>query len=214
MPFVIQSSVAKNVILGVWRIDESVIQLKSILNPGMEDSRYFETLKSDLRRKQWLSYRIAINHLTFPEKGELIYDEFGKPQFKDQPWQLSVSHSGNYAAVIIGKEKRVGIDIEILKPRVERIANRFLSEEELSSVGNENRLEKLYVYWGAKESLYKLYGKPEIDFRSNIIVEPFIYLCTGIGQCRAILKTGEMCREFCIYYRTISDYLLVYTLER
>lgn len=199
--------------LGVWRIEESVPELKDMLNPGTEERSYCETLKSDLRRKQWLSYRVAVNHLISPDNGELFYDEFGKPQFKHKPWQLSVSHSGNYAAVIIGKKNPVGIDIEKVKPRVERVADRFLSQEELTSIGTENRLEKLYVHWGAKESLYKLHGKPEIDFRKNIIIEPFNYLCSGEGSCKALMKTQEGSGLYDLQYRKLENYILVFTYK-
>jgi 4'-phosphopantetheinyl transferase EntD len=59
--------------------------------------------------------------------------------------------------VITSSTHPVGIDIERLKDRIYRIKDRFLTIEEHKSLGETNRLEKLYVIWGAKESLYKIY---------------------------------------------------------
>jgi len=213
MPLTIHKKITDNILLGVWKIEESSGSLLAGIALTGDEEAYYASLKSEIRRAQWLSYRVTVRLLILPDIAEVIYDDFGKPQFKNSAWQLSVSHSGDYAAVIIGKDSRVGIDIEKLKPRIERVVDKFLSDHEISELGIENRLEKLYVHWGAKESLYKLHGKPEIDFRKNIIIKPFSYLCRGIGKCMAILNMDGKSKEYCISYQTIDDYMLVYTIE-
>jgi 4'-phosphopantetheinyl transferase len=213
MPLTIRENLTDSTILGVWKITETSGSLLGMITLSKDEEVYFGSLRSEIRRTQWLSYRLAVRQLILPESIRVIYDHYGKPRFESRPWHLSVSHSGNYAAVIIGKVNAVGIDIEKLKPRVERVADKFLSEEEMNAIGMDHRLEKLYVHWGAKESLFKLHGKPEIDFRRNIYVKPFDYLCSGIGKCMAILRLGEISKEFFVFYRELEDYLLVYTTE-
>ena len=148
-----------------------------------------------------------------PDPFFLEYDAFGKPRLKNNGLYLSISHSGDYSAVITSKTGPVGIDIEHLKDRIYRIRERFLSGEEDRNIGEPNMLEKLYVAWGAKEALYKIYGKPEVDFQRDIFIESFDYLCGGKGQCTARMKTPEGLEAFDIFYERISDYMLVYALK-
>jgi phosphopantetheinyl transferase len=126
---------------------------------------------------------------------------------------LSISHSGDYSAVITSKTGPVGIDIERLKDRIYRIKDKFLSVEEYLKIGEADRLEKLYIAWGAKEALYKIYGRPEVDFKRDIFIESFNYLCGEKGQCTALLSTPESTKKYDIFYERISDYMLVYALK-
>jgi phosphopantetheinyl transferase len=199
--------------LGIWKIDETSDALKDQveLDPAEED--YYTSFKSDVRKKQWLSYRILLKKMLFPDPPFLEYDAFGKPRLKNGGLFLSISHSGDYSAVITSKTCPVGIDIERLKDRIHRIREKFLTVEEDRHLGETNRLEKLYVAWGAKEALYKIYGRPEVDFQRDIFIDSFDYLCDRKGQCSARMNTTEGMEMFDVFYERISDYMLVYALK-
>lgn len=64
-----------------------------------------------------------------------------------RPW-ISVSHSRSLAALAVS-DRPVGIDIEAPSPKLERVAERFLSPEELASIPN------LLRAWTAKEAAFK-----------------------------------------------------------
>jgi len=213
MPLLKMESLGPNTQFGVWKIEETKEDLKEQveLDPAEEDQ--YTSFKSEVRKKQWLSYRILLKEMLSPDPPFLEYDAFGKPRLKNSGLFLSISHSGDYSAVITSKTCPVGIDIERLKDRIHRIKDKFLTVEEDQEIGEANRLEKLYVAWGAKEALYKIYGRPEVDFQRDIFIDSFDYLCGRKGQCSARMNTPEGLEKYDVFYERISDYMLVYALK-
>lgn len=215
MPLIIHENITPDCILGVWKIEESAEFLHQQSRLTTTEENYYHTLVNQLRRKQWLSYHAIIGHLLGKERTELTYDAYGKPHFKNRSPFLSVSHSGEYSAVILSKNLPVGIDIEKIRDRIERVKDMFLSKEELIHIGSKNRMEKLVVYWGAKEALYKIYGNPELHCMQDFIIEPFDYLCSGEGStCAKIIKSAEKAEQYTIFYRKIVDYMLIYAFKK
>ena len=212
MPLFRKSQLTKNTSLGIWKIEENPESLKTNLQLSPAENNYYTTLRSELRKKHWLSYRNILTNLLDKGSEELFYDSFGKPHSVNPTYHLSVTHSGIFSAAIVSSESAVGIDIERLTDRVERVKEKFLSEEERACIGNQNRLEKLYIYWGAKESLYKLYGKPDVEFGKDIILECFEYSQDEKGQCAARMRTPEGIEIFQVYYEKMEDYMLVYVM--
>ncbi len=199
--------------LGIWKIDEAKEALKEQveLDPAEEDQ--YTSFKSEVRKKQWLSCRILLKKMHFADPPFLDYDTFGKPRSRSNVQFLSFSHSGDYSAVITSYTCPVGIDIERLKDRIYRIREKFLTPEEDKNIGETNRLEKLYIAWGAKEALYKIYGRPEVDFQRDIFIGSFDYLCGRKGQFSARMNTPESIEKYDVFYERISDYMLVYALK-
>jgi phosphopantetheinyl transferase len=145
---------------------------------------------------------------------KIVYDEYGKPNMPFYKGNFSVSHSVDYAAAIVSSDLEVGIDIEKIGDRIKRVAERFLSPEELSWTGSSDPAEKLLICWGAKESIYKIAGKPDADFQKDIRIEPFDYLCIGEGACQAGMKTTGKLHHFDVCYRKIEDYMLVWAVQK
>jgi 4'-phosphopantetheinyl transferase len=214
MPLILNREVDSQTRLGVWKIEEEKEVLKEQAELDSFEEEQYASFKSEVRKKQWLSYRVLLKKMLSPDPVCLEYDEFGKPHLSNTLSFLSISHSGDYSAVITSNTRPVGIDIERLKDRIYRIKDKFLTIEEDQNIGETNKLEKLYIIWGAKESLYKIYGRPEVEFQRDIFIEPFDYLCTGKGQCIAEMKTPGGLGKYDIFYERISDYMLVYALKK
>ena len=104
------------------------------------------------------------------------------------------------------------ISLWMNRDRVERVRERFMQADELDSLSTDHRLEHLYVYWCGKEALYKITGKPEPDFRNDLHILPFDYLCTDKGKCRGTITDGQKVSEHLIHYRKIGDYMVVIAL--
>jgi phosphopantetheinyl transferase len=177
------------------------------------DEKYFKAFGNELRKKHWLSYRLILQELLKGKTIKIIYTEYGKPFIPSFNGYFSVSHSGDFAVAIVSYKMAVGIDIEKIRDRIERVTERFLTREELDQAGNSNRLEKLHICWGAKESLYKLYGKPDVDLQQDIRIRPFNYLCIGEGACQATMNTPEGLGFYSVFYRKIEDYMLVWAIR-
>ncbi len=139
------------------------------------DQLEFEAVSHPAKQLEWLASRYAIH--TLLENNELIYkglrkDSAGKPFLEGNNFHFSLSHTQGYAAAVIHPKKPIGIDIELVSTKLSRVAYKFLSISELKEAGDS--LEKLCVYWAAKEALYKLHGKKgEISFLENLSIEPF-----------------------------------------
>jgi 4'-phosphopantetheinyl transferase len=210
MPLILNHKVNESTFLGIWKIEETPENLKKQLVLDETDEKCFFAFGNELRRKQWLSYRLILRELLKTDKIKIIYDKYGKPGIPGFNGHFSISHSGDFAAVIVSHELPVGIDIERIRERIERVAERFMSGEELHHTGNKDRMEKLHIYWGAKESLYKLYGKPEVDLQNDIRIDPFDYLCNGEGTCKATMNTPAGSGFYYIFYRKLEDYMMVW----
>jgi 4'-phosphopantetheinyl transferase len=212
MPLILNQSINESTSLGVWKIIETVESMTRLIQLDGNARQYFGTFGNELRRKHWLSYRLILQQLLPAKNMEIIYDEFGKPGMPDFNGHFSVSHSGDFAVAIMSTEAPVGIDIERIRERIERVAERFLTLEELEQIGHHDRLEKLHICWGAKESLYKLNGKPDVDLQTDIRIEPFDYLCIGESTCRATMNTNGEVGSYNIFYRKIEEYMLVWAV--
>ena len=196
----------------VWQITEQPGYFLENITLSEEEKSYYSSLRNETRKKLWLCCRHMIQEI-YGRSARIGYDTFGKPWLKGMDNFLGITHSGEMVAVILSVKDPVGIDIEKIRARIERVKDKFLSPEELKDLGSMNRLEKLHVLWGAKESLYKIHGRPDIEFQRDILIESFDYLCSGLGQCRGRMMTPEGESSFDIFYQKISDHLLVYAMK-
>ena len=115
------------------------------------------------------------------------------------------------AAVIIYEGKKVGVDIEKISERILKIKNKFLSPEELKFIASSNELEQLHVCWGAKESLFKLYGKGSLPFIDGIKIADFEY--GKIGQVAASIAIPAYHANFNVQYLKYEDFMLTWVIE-
>ena len=82
----------------------------------------------------------------------------------------------------------------------------------MESLEAASRIEHLHVYWGAKECLYKAYGRRQLDFKGHIHIDPFAYDLSK-GYFTGQVKKEAFVGHFELYYEKIDDYMLVYALE-
>lgn len=119
--------------------------------------------QNDKRRREHLAWRRVVRSEL--GRGVVIdYNEVGAPIVDIPNTHISVAHGGERVAVAIADE-RVGVDIENLDRNYERVKSRFMSptEEALSDME-----EWPAMVWTAKEAIYKLYGKREVDLTEDI----------------------------------------------
>lgn len=124
--------------------------------------------QNDSRRREHLAWRRVVRSEL--GRGVVIdYSEVGAPVVDTPNTHISVAHGGESVAVAIANEP-VGVDIESLDRNYERIKSRFMSpaEEALSAMEAWPA-----VVWTAKEAIYKLYGKREVDLTEDIRITAF-----------------------------------------
>lgn len=212
MALLLQEQVQPEGELGLWRIEEPEEWFLEQLKLKDAELAQLERLKGR-RRTEWLAARQLIHQMSGrSERGAFWKDEFGKPHLEDSPYEISISHSHSMAAAIAAPQA-VGIDIQLLVPKLERLAKKFMNPSELASIKEGPQgLAHLHVYWGAKESLYKAYGRRSLDFCRDIFVDPFAYQ-SHQGQISGWVIADGLKRSFQLHYDKRASFMLVYALE-
>jgi phosphopantetheinyl transferase len=156
----------------IWKIEESVDELKNGISLTEKNAVRLGAMKSEIHQKGFLSIRHLLKKVGLSDT-DLQYDEFGKPHL-DGGRYISISHSFSFTAIIFSYENPVGIDIEKQREKILKIAHKFTPIEEYKTIANVDALiSKLTIVWGAKESLYKIYGKKKLLFLHHIYVDDF-----------------------------------------
>ena len=156
----------------IWKIEESIAELKENTQLSKKSETRLNSMRSELHQKGFLSIRHLLKKVGYTDF-DLVYDAFGKPHLKDGKY-ISITHSFTFTAIIISDDLHVGIDIEKQRDKILKIAHKFTPIEEYKTIANHDALiSKLTIVWGAKESLYKIYGKKKLRFLHHIYIEDF-----------------------------------------
>ncbi len=212
MPLAYIKEINPQTFIGLWRIEETPDVLEKQLHLKAHELQVLRSLQGNKRNLHWLATRVLLRKmLNTDDYIDCQPDENGKPFLLNLPHQISLSHSYDYAAVMISENSRVGIDIEIMKEKINRVKHKFLNDDELSFIDNKNTIEHLYVCWCAKEALYKLNGKKETSFKDNISLQPFAYSING--TINACISKSESKTAYKVNYKKFGDYMLGYVEE-
>lgn len=212
MPVTFQENINEDTSIGLWKITETPEDLEQRLQLKEHELKLLRSLSKEKRNLHWLATRVLLRRmLNTSEYIDCQADENGKPILINHPHHISLSHSYNYAAVMISKTKKVGIDIEMIKDKIVRVQQKFMSAQELNFIQEENRIAHLYVCWCAKEALYKLNGKKETSFKNHIRITPFSY--QDVGVLNGSIDKGTQSDQFKVFFRKFEDYMLGYVCE-
>ena len=158
----------------IWKIEESTSKLQEGIVLSKNSTTRLNSMKSQLHQRGFLSIRHLLKKVGYSD-ADLIYDEFGKPHLKNGKF-ISITHSFTFTAIIVSDKFHVGIDIEKQREKILKIAHKFTPFEEYKTIANVDALiSKLTIVWGAKESLYKIYGKKKLLFLHHIYIEDFSF---------------------------------------
>ena len=103
-----------------------------------------------------------------------------------------------------------GIDIEVLRPELENITSRLLHPSEKLFVDQHpDRQWALQVIWGAKEAVYKSYGKKKLIFREDMIIAAFG--SSPETSVKLLLRKEDRSWEYTLNAEFRDGFYLVYT---
>jgi 4'-phosphopantetheinyl transferase EntD len=111
----------------------------------------------------------------------------------------------------MSKERRVGIDLEYMSHRIGGISDRFMHDSEKITDDPAMIQYHLYIYWCAKEALYKICDKRDIHFKKDIIINPFNP--EEEGELSGTVKTGQGKEIFNLNYFRINNYTIVWSCK-
>lgn len=206
MPIFFQHQINENTRLGVWKIEETEEFFKGNV-PQHRDVTHPH------KRLQHLAGRFLLQFL-FPDfPFELIQiAETRKPFLPNEQYHFSISHCGDYAAAIVSRDKRVGIDIEIPVEKISKIMYKFLTakEHELFHLiePDKDRIPFATLLWSAKESVFKWDGNGGVDFRKQIQLKK-MHEGNEVIDC-FFSKTNT---ELSIHYRQFEHLVLAWVMS-
>ena len=191
MPLVSIVAVSAATRLGLWRMTEE---------PASQGRLYDEArkrFKSAARQREFICVRLLLKSMLPTDTPYIIYEESGRPRLSNGD-NISISHTLGLCAVIVSSDNVVAVDIEKMSDRVERVADRFLRDDEKPT----DTMTKL-MYWCAKETMYKLFPADRLTF-SDILVSP-------AGSCK-LLSARNLRRDIDVEIHCIADdeYVMTY----
>ena len=192
----------------IWKVTESYTELfeQVVLNDTNRTRLY--GMKSEMQQRAFLSVRKLLQETGHTDL-DLYYDEFGKPHLNGEK-HISITHSYNFSAIIISDET-VGIDIELQRDKIIRIADKFCNKEfQFLESNSDQYVRKLTVIWGAKESIFKIRNEKGISFKEHINVQSFDL---NVKQNNAELHFNNLINNFTIHFEEIENFTLVYAFE-
>lgn len=212
----------------VWKITESYEQLFESVQLKEKSLVRLQSMKSELHQRAFLSVRMLLKIAGYSDF-DLHYDSSGKPylkpnNFHTEPVEVSISHSHEFSTIIISPQK-VGIDIEMQREKIIKIASKFCHSEfdflpKNFETEKEEYIKNLTLIWGTKEAIFKIVNVAGVSFKNHIQVYP---IENDSKKTTALLEIDSIKQEFDIYFNEIKSigndqterkFSLVYAFEK
>ncbi|PJE46877.1 MAG: 4-phosphopantetheinyl transferase [Sediminibacterium sp.] len=210
MPIYFQKIINDFTQLAVWKIEETESFFAQKVSVQQQ-------VNHPHKRLQHLAGRFLLPFLYADFPSELIQiANTRKPFLPDEAYHFSISHCGNYAAAIVSSTQRVGVDVELVTHRVNKIRHKFLHINELidwkiEGLEEQEKYRTLTLLWSAKEAMFKWWGRGDIDFSECMQVEASILAPSGI--LKANFKKDDFCTALELHYSLNNELSLVWVFK-
>lgn len=192
--------------LGVWHITESEDTLLSMRPLPEREKSFVERFSHEKVRCRSLAYRVLLEQLLHRHI-EIDHNNQGAPFVTgENSTSVSASHSGDFAAVFYSPKSPVGIDIELIQPRIRGLRAKYMTANEMRQESLSD--SQLHVYWGAKESIYKMFSSENPLFTTQIELLPF---SLEQGETSGFFLKGEEKIGVNVRFRRLNNYMMVYS---
>jgi phosphopantetheinyl transferase len=207
VPIYYQQNINDFTQLAVWKIEET----ESFFTQKVTVQ---QQVTHPHKRLQHLAGRFLLPFLYPDFPSELIQiADTRKPYLPNEAYHFSISHCGDYAAAIVSSTQRVGVDVEMVTHRVNKIRHKFLHVSELEnwnieSLEEQEKFRTLTLLWSAKEAMFKWWGRGDIDFSDCMQVEAADLKASGI--LKAIFRKEDFFASLQLHYRLTNELSLVW----
>lgn len=164
MPLLHHIPIEQDIECFLWSRTETLEVLQSELERRGFEPEIFSEIASAERRKERMGALLLVEECLHAGR-QYRKQPNGAPFLAGSSLQISISHTRHLLALCTSAQHPVGIDIERTDRRIEPIAPRFLSTEELAFF--RTPLQQCMA-WSAKEAIYKCIQQDGLDFRLNI----------------------------------------------
>ena len=91
---------------------------------------------------------------------------------------------------------------------ISKVAHKFINDDEYIVDDPDKQRFHMYIHWCAKEALYKLCDKQDINFSRNLTIEPFEP--DDCGEVYGWVDNRFWHDKFLLRYFTVKNHVLVY----
>jgi 4'-phosphopantetheinyl transferase len=210
MGLLIKQYIEDDCVLGIWEVKEDYDYLFSRLSLLPEEIKTLNSFQNHLRSIEWLSVRVLLKEIA-GKSLSVYYNGNRKPFIRGNSYNVSISHSRDFTSVLLSKKRKVGIDLEYMSHRISNIESKFINKNEVITRNSSRKKYHLYIHWCAKEALYKICDKQDINFKKNLTIEPFVPKEKGF--INGWVNNKYMDEKFQLYYFTIKNYIIVWTIR-
>jgi phosphopantetheinyl transferase len=201
--------VSKNARIGIWRATEDIEFFKDRLPKGYLTGYHSERF-SENRKKEFLASRFLLQEMLNDNEAFINVSENGSLYIAGGP-SISVSHSMEMVAAMVGENVAVGIDIEAVSDRVKKVMHKFINERERKLLGKNPELWKITLCWSAKESIYKMTGQRGLSFSDDMMLE--LPQTASAENFEAIVnKNGEK-KRLTVSFEQHNGFILTYCFD-
>ncbi len=131
-----------------------------------ERERYF-SFNNINRQCEFVATRI-LRHRLFGFE-HIHYDEHGAPYIENEGF-ISISHAPGVVGIALCKDFKIGLDLEPKRNKAKKLFPKFLSKNEIEELNVESE-DEMTTAWSLKEVLYKLAGRKQIIFKTDLLIE-------------------------------------------
>lgn len=196
MPLIRTEHIEPDAVLGLWHLTESPDELAARLSVD------FCNVRSQTWRNERLGTYALLKAMTGDEQLTIRHLTSGKPILEGR--KISLSHTKGWIALILAKSKEVAVDIEYFSERVNKVASRFIREDE-----QNDSTERRLINWSVKETVYKFYSEQELHY-FDMRLQPFMIAEKGEVTVDN-LKTDV---QLTVTYRLNDAFVLTYAVEK
>lgn len=226
MPLHSQQPLSPTAVLGLWHLTETAETLWRLLPQAAAYRARMPTTTDATRQAQWLAGRVLLHRLLTHFQSESSTPVMVRNDATGRPWvegdtrglSISLSHSGAWVAAVLARGGRVGIDVEIIRDKAQRLATKFLNPTERALAHSatlaapEAGQAHYTLLWSAKETLYKLAARRGVLFQEHLLLGSFAPREAGEIPAALVLDGAETRHCIC-YYRPAPGYVLTYCHE-
>lgn len=203
--------------LGTWQFD-ACTHIENVCPPDVYNQT--RTMCNN-RQKETAAVYALLNEMLGRDGWIIDHEDSGRPILRQSDMEIGISHTKNYASIILSKRNRVAVDIEYISDRICKIEDKFMRADERDysqtlygkiNVSSDARINKaciLLLFWCAKETMYKYYSDEHLALQ-DIKIEQITSNSTDNGNiiCQNTLSGETKTLEYKVNDSTVLTYLV------
>lgn len=180
--------------LGIWHMTETVGEMPKPSRADLSDTY------AERRLLEKLTIYALLHAMTGKNDLVIRHEPSDKPELNG--YEISISHTRGWAALMLSSSTPVAVDIEYYADRVSKVADRFIRPDEDGSTLNHQ-----LINWSAKETTYKFFSEEDLLYE-EMRLRPFSPMDAG----KVIVDDLKYPKTLEISYLLNSDYVLTWAL--